>query len=210
VTDHPFVPWPDGEVLVLASRSPRRAELLATVGLPFEIVTPADLEPPPGQTPPAAAADPARYAETLAAAKAADVSDRRPGRLVLGADTIVLIGGAVLEKPRDAADAAAMLARLAGRAHVVITAIALADGRRAPWVGHERTTVRFLPLEAAAIARYVATGEPLDKAGAYGIQGYGAMMVGGVDGCYFNVMGLPLALLGRALREVLSGRKEPA
>ena len=124
---------------------------------------------------------------------------------MLGADTIVVLDGAVLEKPADASDAHAMLARLSGREHVVISAIALltADGRT--WSGHERTEVAFLPLESGAIARYVATGEPLDKAGAYGIQGYGALMVRGLRGCYFNVMGLPLALLGRALRETLEG-----
>ncbi len=207
---HPFVPWPAGEVLVLASASPRRAELLRTAGLPYEVVPAPDVE---GSLAAAAAdvarADPARYAEDLAQRKALDVSGRRPRRLVLGADTIVVLGGDVLEKPRDAAEAAAMLGRLSGRRHEVITAIALCDGQRV-WSGHERTAVTFLPLAAAAIARYVATGEPLDKAGAYGIQGYGAMMIRGVEGCYFNVMGLPLALLGAALREHLTGREEIA
>jgi len=127
-----------------------------------------------------------------------------PGRLVLGADTIVILAGEVLEKPRDAAEARSMLARLAGRRHTVISAIALCGGEHCPWQGHESTAVTFLPLAADTIARYVATGEPMDKAGAYGIQGFGALMVSGVEGCYFNVMGLPLALLGHALREVLT------
>lgn len=207
--EHPFVPWPEGEILVLASVSPRRAELLAAVGLPYEIVPAGDVELRLAAAS-GAAVDPAGYAEDLARRKAQAVSARLPGRLVLGADTIVILGGEVLEKPRDEAEAAAMLARLSGRRHTVITAIALTNGERPLWLGHERTDVQFLRLAPATIDRYVATGEPRDKAGAYGIQGYGAMMVSGVYGCYFNVMGLPLALLGRALREYLTGRSEIA
>lgn len=209
--DCPFVPWPDGTApLVLASRSPRRAELLRLSGLPFEVQAPPDeVEAAVNGSPAALREGPDRYAENLARVKAGAVSARLPGRLVLGADTIVILDHEVLEKPVDEADACRTLARLAGRRHEVITAIALCgtagDG---VWVGHERTEVEFLPLGESAIARYVATGEPLDKAGAYGIQGYGAMMVRRVFGCYFNVMGLPLALLGRALREVMTGRQE--
>ncbi len=202
----PFVPWPAGEALVLASRSPRRAELLRVAGIPFEVHVAAEAV----EVTSAAALthlhdEPGRYAEELALAKAQAVATTRPGRLVLGADTIVILDGALLEKPEDESDAQRILARLQGRRHVVITALALLGGAQ-PWRGHERTGVEFLPLSAAAIARYVATGEPMDKAGAYGIQGFGAMMVRGVDGCYFNVMGLPLALLGRALRAVLGER----
>ncbi|MDY0108976.1 MAG: Maf family protein [Candidatus Krumholzibacteria bacterium] len=204
----PFVPWPAAETLVLASRSPRRAELLRLAGLPHEVVPPGDIETRHARRLLRSGAEPARYAEELAELKAADVSDRLPARLVLGADTIVILDGDVLEKPRDAVDARAILARLAGRRHLVITAIALRGPRHEVWLGHERTEVEFLPLSAAVIADYVATGEPLDKAGAYGIQGYGAMMVRGIAGCYFNVMGLPLALLGRALRDLLTGRAE--
>jgi septum formation protein len=213
----PFVPWPqEATPLVLASRSPRRAELLRLSGLPFEVLAPPDaVEAALNGSPAALNQGPARYAENLARLKAAAMSARLPGRLVLGADTIVILQGAVLEKPVDAADACRILARLAGRRHEVITAIALCGapggtvaGCDGAWIGHERTAVEFLPLSEAAIARYVATGEPLDKAGAYGIQGHGAMMVRRVFGCYFNVMGLPLALLGQALREVLTGRQE--
>lgn len=207
---HPFVCWPAGEILVLASASPRRAELLRTAGLPFEVVPAGDVEGDGVGIQAAAGRDPARFAEELAGRKALAVAVGRPGRLVLGADTIVLVDGDILEKPRDRADAAVMLSRLSGRRHVVITAIALVRGDRQVWLGHERTAVDFLALSPAAIARYVETGEPMDKAGAYGIQGYGAMMVGGVEGCYFNVMGLPLALLGAALREHLAGRREIA
>jgi septum formation protein len=210
MTRHPFVPWPDGQILVLASASPRRAELLQAVGLPFEMVPAGDVESAVAATQPAGVSDPARYAEDLARRKALAVGGPLPGRLGLGADTIVLLDGDVLEKPRDRAEAAAMLARLSGRRHVVITAIALVRGDQPVWLGHERTAVDFLPLQPAAIERYVDTGEPMDKAGAYGIQGFGAMMVGAVEGCYFNVMGLPLALLGAALREHLGGRREIA
>jgi septum formation protein len=202
LTPTPFVPWPAGETLVLASRSPRRADLLHTAGIPFEIIPAGDVEAEHA----AGLADlhhrPGLYAEELARLKAADVCAQLPDRVVLGADTIVILDGEILEKPRDEAEARAMLARLADRRHTVITAIALC-GARGRWLGHESTEVDFLPLDEGAIARYVDTGEPMDKAGAYGIQGYGALMVRGVIGCYFNVMGLPLALLGRALREIL-------
>ncbi len=207
----PFVPWPADLVLVLASASPRRAELLRTAGIPFEV------RPAPGAEIDEAAGngalrrEPGRYALTLAAAKADAVATGLPGRLVLGADTIVVLDGDILEKPRDDADAQRILGRLAGRRHTVITAVALRGGAaRAGWSGWEETVVEFLPLDAGAIARYVATGEPHDKAGAYGIQGFGALMIRRVEGCYFNVMGLPLALLGRALRELLGPGDGPA
>ena len=204
MTISPFVPWPAGETLVLASRSPRRAELLQTAGIPFEVRPAADVESEHASRLASLHDQSHRYAEELARLKAENICEAMPGRLVLGADTIVILAGEVLEKPRDEAEARSMLARLAGRRHTVVSAIALCGGKHCPWQGHESTAVTFLPLAADAIARYVATGEPMDKAGAYGIQGFGALMVSGVEGCYFNVMGLPLALLGRALREVLS------
>jgi nucleoside triphosphate pyrophosphatase len=205
----PFVPWPADEKLILASVSPRRAELLVVAGVPH-LVVPANHE---AETEAAAAMrsdllngklSQSVYAEEIAAAKAGAVARDHPGALVLGADTIVILDGQIMEKPADAAEAATMLGRLAGRTHQVVSAIALmreADGT--DWRGHERTTVEFLPLTADVITDYVATGEPMDKAGAYGIQGLGAMMIRRIDGCYFNVMGLPLALLGGALREIL-------
>jgi len=204
MTVSPFVPWPAGETLVLASRSPRRAELLQTAGIPFEVRPADDVESEHAARLASLHDQPHRYAEELARLKAENICEAMPGRLVLGADTIVILAGEVLEKPRDAAEARSMLARLAGRRHTVISAIALCGGEHCPWQGHESTAVTFLPLAADTIARYVATGEPMDKAGAYGIQGFGALMVSGVEGCYFNVMGLPLALLGHALREVLT------
>jgi septum formation protein len=215
----PFVAWPEGEVLLLASQSPRRAELLELAGLPFSVEKPGDVEAEMAARLGAAGTAPEAYALALARAKAADVAVRRPGRLVLGADTIVVVDGDVLEKPRDRADAACLLGRLSGRRHTVITAIALCraavDGDGDDVVDEvldlaaaESTDVEFLPLSAAAIERYIATGEPMDKAGAYGIQGYGAMMVHRVEGCYFNVMGLPLARLGQLLGQAIAGGAE--
>jgi len=204
VITSPFVPWPEGETLVLASQSPRRAELLQVAGIPFVIRPAGDVESEHAARLAALHAEPERYAEELARLKAQAICALMPGRLVLGADTIVILEGEVLEKPRNEAEACSMLARLAGRRHTVISAMALCGGLHRSWVGHEKTKVDFLPLEPDAIRRYVATGEPMDKAGAYGIQGFGALMVRGVEGCYFNVMGLPLALLGQALRDILT------
>lgn len=204
----PFLDWPPGEVLILASMSPRRAELLGVAGIPFEVVPAIGAE-----TAPAAGArglPPHSYARLLAEAKAAAVSEAHPGRMVLGADTVVVLDGAILEKPADDADARRMLGLLSGRKHTVITAMALIGGAARPaWIGHESTEVVFHDLDPESVRRYVASGEPADKAGAYGIQGLGALMVRRIEGCYFNVMGLPLALLGRALRAVLAGGEGP-
>ncbi len=201
MTVTPFVDWPAGVVLTLASTSPRRAELLKVAGIPFRVVPAGEIELAVSSANGDLRAHPAEYALKLAEAKAAAVADRLPGDLVLGADTVVVLGGEILEKPADAADAVRILRRLAGRRHRVITGMALQVGQQPQrWTGFEETTVEFLPLAEDAIARYVATGEPFDKAGAYGIQGFGALMVRRVEGCYFNVMGLPLARLGEALR----------
>lgn len=183
-----------GEVpLVLASASPRRRELLALLGLTFEVAA-ADIDESwrNGEAP-------AAHAERLAREKAAAVA--RPQAAVVAADTIVVIDGAILGKPRDAADAAAMLRALSGRGHTVHTAVAVAyRGREASLV--ESTQVWFRPLDERTIAEYVATGEPLDKAGAYGIQGYGAVLVERIAGDYFTVMGLGLGRMVELLREV--------
>ncbi len=210
MTVTPFVAWPRGLVLALASESPRRAELLRVAGIPFEVRPSPHVEPALAARAQALSARPGRYAALLAEAKAEAAGRELPGRLVLGADTVVVLDGEILEKPADAADAERILGRLQGRRHDVITAIALLGGPALPrWVGAELSGVEFLPLAPDAIRRYVATGEPLDKAGAYGIQGYGALMVRRVEGCYFNVMGLPLSLLGRALTAVLHGGPAP-
>jgi len=177
--------------LVLASRSPRRRPLLEMIGLPF-VVAPADVQELrlPRETP-------AAYARRLARDKARAV----PGAWVLGADTIVVLEDEVLEKPADAAAALRMLQQLAGRRHEVITAICLiADG--VEYQEADTTAVFFRAAEPDFLRAYVATGEPLDKAGAYGIQGFGAALGERIEGDFFSVMGLPgrlvLALLRRA------------
>ncbi len=206
MTTTPFIPWPDDLELILASKSPRRAELLQVAGIPFRVIPAPELEAELAATLTDLHAEPHRYAEKLAAAKALAVAESHPGRLVLGADTIVILDGDILEKPVDVEDAVALLSRLSGRRHTVISAIALCGSMagKQGLTAHECTAVEFLSLDEKSIRKYVATGEPMDKAGAYGIQGYGALMVRGVQGCYFNVMGLPLSLLGETLRSVLS------
>jgi septum formation protein len=186
-----------GEPLVLASRSPRRIALLDMLGLRFEVVVPDGPEGWDGAT------RPDRYVEALARAKA--VSVRAPGgaHAVLAADTIVHLDDEVLEKPRDAEHARALLLRLSGVWHEVLTGICLRRlGDERIVTDHERSRVRFSVLEPDAIDLYVETGEPLDKAGAYGIQGYGGLLVDRIEGCYFNVMGLPLSCLRRLTRRL--------
>ena len=181
--------------VILASQSPRRRELLELVGIPHT-VQPADIDEAylPGE-------EPAAHAQRLAREKAATVAARDPEALVIGSDTIVVVDGDVLGKPRDEAHAAQMLTRLSGRSHVVMTAVAVR------WGGRERSAVEvvgvtFHPLDVEEIRAYIATGEPMDKAGAYGIQGYGATIVERVDGDYFAVMGLPLQRMVRLMREL--------
>lgn len=175
--------------LVLASRSPRRAQLLHMLGLRFDVLAAAIDERPVAGEPPAI------FAERLAREKARAVAARRPDGLVVAGDTLVVVDGDVLGKPRDDAEAVSMLVRLQGRQHRVETGVAVAapDGRLVSSV--EGVHVRFRPFERAAAAEYVATGEPMDKAGAYGIQGYGATLVDLIEGDFFAVMGLPLARL---------------
>lgn len=181
--------------LLLASASPRRAEILRALGIPFDL-SPADVDETlrPGESGRDAAA-------RLAHAKAAAAASLHPGDWVLAADTLVLIDGAVLGKPRDDANAAGMLRRLSGREHVVVTAVSLMrDG--GPGSGTvEETRVRIAPLDEEEIRWYVATGEPRDKAGAYAVQGLGARFVESIDGSFSNVMGLPARSVYRLLRE---------
>lgn len=184
--------------LILASSSPRRAGLLRQIGLCFEIA-PSNFDERHENRP----AAPAKLVEELALGKARDVAAGRKGGLVLGADTVVILEGAVLEKPADAAEAREMLAGLAGKWHEVYTGLALVEAESGrSLIGHERTRVLFRPLKMAEIAAYVASGEPLDKAGAYGIQGLGATLVARIEGCYTNVVGLPLPRLTLMLREM--------
>ena len=194
----------DSVTLVLASGSPRRLQLLASLGLECE-VSPVDIDetPRPGEAP-------ADYARRLAAEKAAvAVTRQAPGRLVLAADTVVAIGEEILGKPADPADAARMLRRLSGRRHAVHTAVA-ASRDRATSVRLSSSEVTFRTLLSHEIDAYVATGEPLDKAGAYGIQGLAAIFVTRLSGSYSGVVGLPLCetaeLLGGFGLDVLAQR----
>lgn len=183
-------------MLVLASASPRRHELLAWLGVAYE-VEPADVDEQPLPGEPAVA-----LVRRLARSKAAAVSARRPRDWVLAADTIVEIDGQVLGKPVTTADTAAMLRRLAGREHVVATGFVLvAPGGDVRTEEAIVSRVRFRPLGARAIAAYVATGEPTDKAGGYAIQGRGAGLIESVAGSFTNVMGLPLIEVERALAD---------
>jgi septum formation protein len=179
--------------VVLASASPRRRDLLALLGLTFDVApTAVDESWRLGEAPEV-------HAERLAREKA--LAGRREGAVTIGADTIVVLDGDILGKPRDRAEAAAMLRRLSGRGHAVHTAIAVAYGTRIA-ATVVATRVWFRPLTESAIAAYLDTGEPMDKAGAYGIQGYGAVLVERIDGDYFTVMGLRLARLVDLLGEV--------
>jgi len=181
-------------MLVLASASPRRQELLRNAGIPFE-VQPADIseDPQPGE----AAKD---CAERLAREKALAVAGQRPQDCVLGADTVVVVDGQILGKPSDAADAARMLRLLSGREHQVITGVCLvASGQRS--VASETTSVTMSEISEKEITDYVASGEPMDKAGAYGIQGIASRWIPRIEGDYCNVVGLPVALVWRMLRQ---------
>lgn len=181
--------------VILASQSPRRRELLAQIGITHE-VRPADIDETvwPGEAP-------VPHSERLARDKAHTLALLHPEAVVIGSDTIVVIDGAILGKPASRDDAIAMLERLSGREHTVYTSVAVAhEGRTLS--GVEAVQVQFRTLTRAQIAAYVDTGEPTDKAGAYGIQGYGATLVERISGDYFAVMGLPLGRLVGLIREL--------
>ena len=180
--------------MILASASPRRRELLALAGFDFTVETAAVEETYDPALPPA------KIVMHLAAVKSEPVARLHPNEPVIGADTVVVLDEAILGKPRDAQDAAAMLRRLSGRVHQVYTGVCLRRGEKSVCF-HECTLVRFKELSDELIAAYVATGEPMDKAGAYGAQGLAALFVAHIDGDFFNVMGLPLCLLGRMLNQ---------
>jgi septum formation protein len=177
-------------ILILASGSPRRRQLLEMLGIEVAIQPPhiPEIREPHELPQP--------YVERLAREKAASVS----GDLVLAADTTVVVEGEVLEKPADPDDALRMLRRLQGRTHQVITAIALKTSG-GTLTATDITAVTFRPADDAFLAAYVATGEPMDKAGAYGIQGYGAALVEGIQGDFFSVMGLPVRLVLQLLEQ---------
>lgn len=182
--------------LILASASPRREALLRQVGLEFEVAPSYAEERVPEGLPPR------ELAERLAMEKARLVAAQRTQGLVIGADTVVVLDGQILGKPTGPEDAREMLRRLSGRKHQVTTGIAVVDAATGESRGDSvTTTVAFAPLSEQTIARYVSTGEPLDKAGAYAIQGHGALLIEGISGCYYNVVGLPLRRLAELLGE---------
>jgi nucleoside triphosphate pyrophosphatase len=186
--------------LVLASASPRRRELLQAAGIRFEVqATDIPEMPLDGE-------EPRVFAGRLAREKALAVAAQRSGDWVLGADTIVVVDGEILGKPCDAMDAARMLRMLSGRAHEVITAVCLVSPQKDRGDGRsdlrsETTRVTFSELSEQEIAFYVSTGEPMDKAGAYGIQGIAARWIPRIEGDYSNVVGLPVGLVWRMLQE---------
>lgn len=172
--------------IVLASTSPRRQELLRQLGLAFRTVPSNFDEQVPEPM------EPAALVRHLALMKAREVQSRVPDALIIGADTVVVLEGDILGKPRDREHAIAMLKRLSGREHQVMTGVALLKGERT-LMAHEVTTVRFRSLDRGQIERYVDSGAPMDKAGAYGIQGRAAAMISSISGDYFAVVGLPLS-----------------
>lgn len=201
------------KTLILASASPRRRELLSQAGFVFE-VRPAHISEEPLTD-----EDPVAYVVRLAREKARTVFDElvsHPGEnsvsreapqlVVLGADTTVTLDGHILGKPEDAGDAARILRLLSGRMHRVITGVAVVTAKGVE-VAAEVTGVRFLALTDEEIAGYVATGEPMDKAGAYAIQGRAARWIPRIEGCYFNVVGLPLALVSTMLESIDSSNR---
>ncbi len=186
--------------LILASASPRRAELLQTVGIPFEVVA-SDVEEPtfcPGRH------TPEEFVKATALSKMRSVAQMRPERLILAADTTVMVNERGLGKPVDENDAVRMLLDLSGKTHQVLTGIAMGCQERERLrhrVECALTHVTFRSVSREMAEAYVTTDEPMDKAGAYGIQGKGACLVERIEGCYFNVVGLPLSLLAMLLEE---------
>jgi len=182
--------------IVLASQSPRRRELLGQMGFTDFIVRPAR-----GEEVVDPDLSPDKLVEELSRQKCAEVAaNSEPDALVIAADTVVAIDGTVLGKPRSVQDAFAMLSRLSGRHHTVYTGVTVRRGEQIR-TAHEATRVHFRTLTNEEIEAYISTGEPMDKAGSYGIQGYGSMLVEGISGDYFNVVGLPVCLLGRMLAQ---------
>jgi septum formation protein len=185
-------------MLVLASASPRRQELLRSAGIEFE-VQPADVAENrlPGETA-------KQHAERLASKKALAVARQRPHDFVLGADTVVVVDGQILGKPSDANDAARMLRMLSGRRHQVITGVCLVINGQSS-VASETTVVTMTEITDREIADYVASGEPMDKAGAYAIQGIASRWIPRIEGDYSNVVGLPVALVFGMLKSAVFG-----
>ncbi len=182
--------------IILASTSPRRFRLLKNLGLKISVVKSRVKESKFDVS------NPEKLAKNLALAKAQEVARKAREGIVIGADTVVVLGGKVLGKPKDEREAEGMLRKLSGRTHEVMTGLAVIDastGRKT--IDCVRTKVKFRRLPEEEISNYVATGEPLDKAGAYGIQGRAGVFVEKIEGCYYNVVGLPLARLAEILKD---------
>lgn len=179
--------------MILASQSPRRQELIRRITDDVEVIVSDVREDLP------AGIAPEEAPVLLSAVKARAVAVDHPDRIVVGADTVVILDGEILGKPRDKDDAVRMLRALSGRVHTVVTGCCIIRGEKERSFG-ERTRVAFYPLSDREIEEYIATGEPFDKAGSYGIQGKGCLFVKGIEGDYFNVMGLPVARLNRELK----------
>ncbi|MEK6280560.1 MAG: Maf family protein [Acidobacteriota bacterium] len=184
------------EKIILASKSPRRAEILRSAGWEFESQAP-NIDETRQES-----EDAVSYVKRLAREKAATIANRAPERLALGADTVVVIDGEILGQPRDDEDARRMLSLLSGKWHEVLTGVALLRGETEASIDHESTRVHFCELSAEEIDWYVSTGEPRDKAGAYAIQGKGAIFIEGIEGDYFNIVGLPIRLVYEMVRRM--------
>jgi nucleoside triphosphate pyrophosphatase len=188
--------------LILASASPRRAEILRNAGFAFELVAPRVDESRRANE--AASAYVLRLAEEKARAARRQLSDKlaRGSSVIIGADTVVVIDNEILGKPSSPENASEMLRRLSGKTHEVYTGLAVLPGNGTARTAVEKTRVTFERLNEKEIEDYVASGEPFDKAGAYAIQGKGGKFISRIEGCYFNVMGLPLARLNTMLRDL--------
>ena len=185
--------------VILASASPRRKELLGYIVPRFEII-PADVDETLPDEIPAE-----KSAEFLAVKKAEHISARYPESIVIGSDTVVIVDGEILGKPADETDAYRMLKKLSGKIHTVVTGVCISQGKKKKSFS-EATRVEFYPLSEEEIRDYIATGDPMDKAGAYGIQGEGCVLIKGIEGDFFTVMGLPAARLKRELAEFTSAK----
>ncbi len=183
--------------LILASRSPRRRYLLRLIGIPHTVAIPEVSEES------LESEDPVEYVLRISELKALSVKSNFSEGYILGADTTVVLDGEILGKPRDVDEAREMLKKLSGRVHKVYTGLTLVDSATSNKVrGYEKSLVKIRRLSQWEIDAYISSGEPMDKAGAYGIQGYGAAIVERIDGCYFNVVGLPIVRLLKLIREL--------
>ncbi len=181
--------------LILASASPRRSEILKKAGYDFQVIPSCadeNISPVPSS--------PALFVEKLAHLKAQEVFSRHQDACVIGADTVVVLDGNILGKPKNEDDAFSMLKSLSGNTHTVYTGVSVIK-RDKTVTFHEASRVTFNTLTDEEIKSYIATNEPMDKAGSYGIQGYGAVFVSHIDGCYFNIMGLPISKLYNVLKQ---------